>query len=125
MNKLLIGNKPIALFAITVLLTYLGVQQAQAVWTKSESARIKTLERRVTELEASLANSSSPSKRTIQFLAIRGNGLRVCPGDSYPIMNFPFNAGQGYYVPARMSDYGNFNEAIQLIACAADIVEAK
>ena len=125
MNKLRVGKKPITFLAIAVLMTYPGVQQAQAAWTKSESARVKALEQRVAVLERSLANTSSPSKKTIQFLAIRGSGLRVCPGDSYPIMNFPFNAGQGYYIPARMSDYGNFNEAIQLIACAVDIVGTK
>jgi|OM-RGC.v1.027563017 hypothetical protein len=118
-------KRAFALIAVALIATYLSINQAQAVWTKSESARVKTLELRVQELEAKLQNSNATSKRSIQFLAIRGNGLRVCPGDSYPIFSFPFNAGQGYYIPARMSDYGNFNEAIQLITCAIDIVEPK
>ncbi len=120
------GKKRAFVFiAVALIATYLGTYQVQAVWTKSESARVKTLELKVQELEAKLQNSNSTSKRTIQFLAIRGNGLRVCPGDSYPILSFPFSPGQGYYIPARMSDYGNFNEAIQLITCAIDIVEPK
>jgi len=100
-----------------------GTQQVQAAWTKTETSRIKQLEKRVQDLEVKLANRDLKTK-TIKFLAIRGN-FRVCPGDAYPILDFPFNPGQGYYVPARMSDYGNFNDTIQLIACAVDIVQEK
>ena len=97
--------------------------QAQAVWTKTETSRIQLLEKKIQTLEAQIASKTS-QERTIKFLAIRGN-VRVCPGDSYPILDFPFNPGEGYKVPARMSDSGNFNQTIELIYCAVDINEQK
>jgi hypothetical protein len=102
-----------------LLLVLMGSYQAQAAWTKSENSRFKALERRVQELETQLRTQGS-EKKTIKFLAIRGS-IRVCPGDSYPILDFPFNPGEGYSVPARMSTFGSFSETIQLIYCAIDI----
>lgn len=118
-SKLMLG-----LISGVLLLGLMTAFQAQAAWTKSENSRVKALERRIEALETKLLVQSSTQKKTIRFLAIRGN-LQICPGDSYPVLNFPFSAGEGYYAPARMSDYGNFNETIQLITCAVDIVQPK
>jgi len=118
--KRLQGSKSVLGFLAGILLLVLmGSYQAQAAWTKSEKSRVSALEKKVQALEAQLVEKSQV-KKTIQFIAIKRNSLNSCPEDSNPAFNFPFSRGNGYSVPARISDYGNFNETIQLILCETE-----
>lgn len=113
-SKLLFG-----FLAGILSLVLIGSYQAQAVWTKSEKSRVSALEKKVQDLEAQLVLKSQV-KKTIQFIAIKRDRLNSCPDGSSPAFNFPFDRGNGYSVPARISDYGNFNETIELILCETE-----
>jgi len=114
------GSKSVlALLAGILLLVLVGSYQAQAAWTKSENSRVNALEKKVRALEAQLAGKTRV-KKTIQFIAIKKGFSDSCPEDSSPAFNFPFSLGNGYSVPARISDYGNYNESIMLILCETE-----
>ena len=118
--KRLQGSKSVLGFLAGILLLVLmGSFQAQAAWTKSEKSRVSVLEKKVRALEAQLVGKSQV-KKTIQFIAIKRDFLNSCPEDSNPAFNFPFSLGNGYSIPARISDYGNFDKTIQLILCETE-----
>lgn len=84
MKRIQGGRSVLGLLAGVLLLVLIGSYQAQAVWTKSETSRIKKLENQISTLEQRLQEViTSQQLVTVRYLATGGSGgtyKDICPG---------------------------------------------